>query len=293
MKRICTIFLALGAVASAQFSAVTKNAAGVVNGNLTVATGASLTISGNQTINPGGSLLLNGNQTVNAGSTITLYGNHTISGNGTLQIAGIPYPIIGGVKSQLGGVSALIEANTWNSGKHGLMGRTFTGDGISVVGWSSSGASAGKFIQDTDFSSPAITVWRDTSYDPALTDSPAVLLAAGAMNTDAIFPGVAFEIGAQALAIEGGQNIGVSYPDRRFRVWWDGSVSIQGASPIRIHHIGSSAVSTWEQFAMATVRDGDLALVLESRSNPASTVLVVRMGGVWRKIPTTTFTQTP
>ncbi len=49
---------------------------------------------------------------------------------------------------------------TSSGGRHGLIVRAPSGNGAAIIGWASSGAVAGKFYQDTAYTSPAVFVGR-------------------------------------------------------------------------------------------------------------------------------------
>lgn len=154
MKLTLTLLLGLTACCLGQTAAVTKNPnTGEVSGNLVMGPNRVLTFNANS------QLTLNGvMQTATTGS------------GGQIQVNN-PGLIFGSVDGML-----TIQARD----NHALIARTPNpGDGIALVGWSSSGASALKAVQDTHFNSPGITVWRDLSLGySTLSSSAGVLVAA-------------------------------------------------------------------------------------------------------------------
>ena len=124
MKIILAIFLYLVASASAQTAAVTKNSiTGLVNGNLTIG------------------------------------GNNSLSVNGTLTTSSPPT----GLNTATPLLWASVQAQTSikaGTSRHGLIVRSPAGTANAIVGWSSSGAVAGKFYQDTSYTAPAVYVGR-------------------------------------------------------------------------------------------------------------------------------------
>lgn len=75
-------------------------------------------------------------------------------------------------------VDAMLTVQGRNN--HAILARSsLTTDGIALAAWSSSGAAAVKAKQDTYFTSPALTVWRNLSLGSSSFDAtPAVLVAA-------------------------------------------------------------------------------------------------------------------
>ena len=142
MKTIFLILLCATAFASAQNSAVTKNATtNELNGNLTISANRTFTVNGTLT------------------TSTPSVGLNTAS------------PLIwAGVTAQ-----ASVQAS---SGKHGLIVRAPAGTANAIIGWSSSGAVAGKFYQDTSYTAPAVYVGR------ADTDATIPTLQIGAATGD-------------------------------------------------------------------------------------------------------------
>lgn len=144
MKIITQLLAAttLTCAAFAQTAAVTKNpATNAVNGGLVITEPNALQVDGT---------LRTGARTVLLHST-----------------AGINFGSVG---------SALLVTG---QNRHAVIARTPNAtDGIALVGWSSSGASAVKAAQDTHFTSPALTVWRNPTLGGDLSESPGVLVAA-------------------------------------------------------------------------------------------------------------------
>ena len=163
MKTIISILLLIGGNVSAQVTAVTKNPnTNEITGNLVMGQNRVLTF------NPYSQLLLLG--------TMRTYGAW---GEGKVYV-NTPSSIT------FGSVDGMLTVTA--SGNHAIVARTpLQGDGIALVGWSSSGAPGAKIVQDTYFNSPTLTVWRDLSLGGGLTASPGLLLAA--TNGDAYSSG--------------------------------------------------------------------------------------------------------
>ena len=156
MKLLFAIVGLLSGGAFAQTAAVTKNPnTNALTGNLVIGQGHTLSFD------PLSLIMLNGTM-----RTVASYPG----AGGQVQVnnAGL---IAFGVDGQLS-----VTANR----NHAVIARTPTTlDGIALLGWSSSGASAVKAVQDCYFTSPALAVWRDLSqgtYD--LANSPGVLVSA-------------------------------------------------------------------------------------------------------------------
>ena len=200
MKTILQLLasMALSGVAFAQTAAVTKNATtNEVNGGLVITGTNTLTVNGT---------LRTGTPTVLLDST-----------------AGINFGTVG---------SALLVTG---KNRHAIIARTPNAtDGIALVGWSSSGASAVKATQDTHFTSPALTVWRDGSLGGVLTDSPGVLVAATGAAASAQ--------GAVEVS-----NQGVN----KFKITWEGDVTSRGAPLMRWRGSGAALPTT-------DLKDGDM-----------------------------------
>jgi len=217
MKTILQLFacLALSGSAIAQTAAVTKNATtGAVNGGLVISANNTLTINGT---------LRTGTPTVLLDST-----------------AGINFGTVG---------SALLVTG---KNRHAIIARTPNAtDGIALVGWSSSGASAVKATQDTHFTSPALTVWRDTNLGGALTNSPGVLVAAtgAAASTQS-----AVEVSNQGV--------------NKFKITWEGDVTSRGAPLMRWRGTGTALPTT-------DLKDGDMFFITTTSK------IHIRASGLW------------
>ncbi len=116
---------------------------------------------------------------------------------------------------EMGGVGGVLEIEANNN--HAIVAKASDiTDGAAFYGWSQSGAPAAKFVQTNHFDSPALTVWRTTNGNDAL--SPAVLISgspASATN--------------KALSIRNGNS-------ETFWVKYDGTTSITntGCSPTNV-----------------------------------------------------------
>jgi hypothetical protein len=110
------------------------------------------------------------------------------------------------------GVDAMISANA--SSNHAILGRSpYPWDGIGVIGWSSSGSAAVKALQDTNFNSPALTVWRSTKLGTGggFAQSPALLIGKDDVNYTDI-------VNSSALKIQNGGN-------KVLDIKWNGDIS--------------------------------------------------------------------
>ena len=154
MKLSISILLALSGGVFAQTTAVTKNPnTNQITGDLVMGANRVLTFD------PDSLLTLNGLMRTTAGSGT----------NGQVQInnSGITF----------GGVTGMLTVTGQNN--HAVVARTPNPtDGIALVGWSSSGAAGVKAVQDTYFTSPTLTAWRDLSNgDIDLATTPGLLVA--------------------------------------------------------------------------------------------------------------------
>lgn len=129
-------------------------------------------------------------------NTNFLTGDLKLGAGRTLDFASGSLLMLSGGELQSSGATSKLKINTSGSsivfssvdamlsvqaaGNHALVARTPNStDGIAIVGWSSSGAAAVKAKQDTFFTSPTVTVWRDLSSGGSaqLTTSPGLMLA--------------------------------------------------------------------------------------------------------------------
>jgi hypothetical protein len=154
MKPILSILLFLSGTVLAQTTAVTKNPnTNQITGNLVM--GANRTLQ----FDPNSFLILNG--TLRTGGSGDGPGKVQVNSNGAV----------------FGGVEAMLTVQGRNN--HAVIARTLTPwDGIALVGWSSSGAAGVKAVQDTYFTSPTLTAWRDLSLgSTSLETTPGLLVA--------------------------------------------------------------------------------------------------------------------
>jgi hypothetical protein len=154
MKLCISILLALSGGVFAQTAAVTKNPNNnQITGNLVMGANRVLTFD------PNSLLSLNGLMRTTAGSGT----------NGQVQVnnSGITF----------GSVSGMLTVTGQNN--HAVIARTPNPtDGIALVGWSSSGAAGVKAVQDTYFTSPTLTAWRDLSLGATgMEATPGLLVA--------------------------------------------------------------------------------------------------------------------
>lgn len=201
MKPFLSILLLLSGSAFGQIAAVTKNPNNnEVTGNLVMGNNGLLTFNANSL------LLLNGLMRTGGGS-----GN-----DGKVQVnnSGITY----------GSVDGMLTVQGRNN--HAIVARTPSpSDGIAVVAWSSSGAPAVKAVQDTHFTSPALTVWRDLSYGTTnIENTPGILVAAngGSATTEK-----AVEVQANGTS--------------NFKITWNGFATSRDKPLMRFHGRLSSA----------------------------------------------------
>jgi hypothetical protein len=205
MKSALILLLGLSGSAFAQNAAVTKNPnTNVVTGNLVMGPGRVLTFD------PESLLMLGG--TMRTNSSYPGYGGQVQVNNSGLTVFG--------VDGQL-----TVTANR----NHAVIARTETAlDGIALLGWSSSGASAVKAVQDSYFTSPALTVWRDLSLGSGdLASSPGVLIAASSFT-----PGQATTEKAVEVRTDGTPT---------FQIDWKGFATSRNKPVMRFHGRLSSA----------------------------------------------------
>lgn len=215
---ILLLLLFLDLPSGAQIAAVTRNSTtGMLNGNLTLSTNTTLTLSGNSSL---------------------------VTGNGTIRLNSSAGMLFGNVGGQL---------RVTGDRNHAIIARTPNAtDGIALVGWSSSGASAVKATQDTNFTSPALTVWRDTSLGGLLLDSPGVLVA-----TTGAVPA------STQSAVEV-SNQGVN----KFKVTWDGAAMSRGQLLMRWRGAGTALPTT-------DLVDGDMFFLITTSK------IHIRASGLW------------
>jgi hypothetical protein len=106
------------------------------------------------------------------------------------------------------------------SGNHAIIARTPNPtDGIALVGWSSGGAAAVKAKQDTYFTSPTLTVWRELSLgNNYFNTTPGILVAAAG--------GSATSEKAIEVQASGQSN---------FKITWDGIATSRDKPLVRFH----------------------------------------------------------
>jgi hypothetical protein len=207
MKPILFTLLLLSGKAFAQSAAVTKNpTTNAVTSNLVMGPGRVLTFD------PESMLLLNGTMRT-SGSYSGYSGQVQVNNSGLVAF---------GVDGQLS-----VTANQ----NHAVIARTPTPlDGIALLGWSSSGAAAVKAVQDTFFTSPALTVWRDLSLGSGdLTSSPGVLIAASSYTPGQVTTEKAVEVQANGAS--------------NFNITWDGFATSRDKPLMRFHGRLSAAPS--------------------------------------------------
>lgn len=200
MKPILSILLFLSGSAFGQIAAVTKNPNNnEVSGNLVMGNNGLLTFNANSL------LLLNG---------LMRTGGYGDGGKVQINNSGLIFGSVDGMLTVQGRDNHAIVARTPNPT-----------DGIAVVGWSSSGAAAVKAVQDTNFTSPALTVWRDRSLGTShFETTPGLLVAAngGSATTEK-----AVEIQANGTS--------------NFKITWNGFATSRDKPLMRFHGRLSSA----------------------------------------------------
>jgi hypothetical protein len=198
MKLGISILLALSGGVFAQTAAVTKNPNNnQITGNLVMGANRVLTFE------PNSLLSLNGLMRTAAGS-----GN-----NGQVQInnSGITFGTVAGMLTVQGRDNHAIVARTPNPT-----------DGIAVVGWSSSGAAGVKAAQDTYFTSPALTAWRDLSLGASgLEFTPGLLVATSGGTAGQTTTQSAVEI----------QVLGTTHA----KITWNGFITSRNKPVMRFH----------------------------------------------------------
>lgn len=188
----CTTF------AFSQNKAVTQNA-------LTFEANSPITFTNNKILGIGNAVNP-GELVINNGAQISLANGGIYGDQGKIALnsfTSLP-PIFNGT-------DAMISANASNN--HAILGRASNPtDGIGVIGWSSSGASAVKALQDTYFDSPALTVWRSTKTGTnnwTSSSSPALLIAKDSVN--------AVPLDSSAFTISNGSS-------STFDITWNGEI---------------------------------------------------------------------
>jgi hypothetical protein len=200
MKPILSILLLLSGSVLAQTTAVTKNPnTNQITGNLVMGANRVLQFDANSLLTLNGLMRTGG------------------SGNGgKIQVnnSGLLFSGIDGMLTVQGRDNHAIVARTPNPS-----------DGIALVGWSSSGAAAVKAKQDSYFTSPALTVWRNLSLGNSdFSNTPAVLVAAS--------DGTATTEKAVEVQANGTSN---------FKITWDGFATSRDKPLMRFHGRRSSA----------------------------------------------------
>lgn len=170
MKLRIFILFALSGGVFAQTTAVTKNPnTNQITGNLVM--GANRVF----TFDPNSLLSLNGLMRTSGSGD---------GGKAQINNSGISFGSVDGMLTVLG------------RDNHGILSRTPNpSDGIALVGWSSSGAGGLKAVQDTHFTSPTITAWRDLSAgDVGFESSPGLLVSASGPEAYSTPLASAFEV---------------------------------------------------------------------------------------------------
>ena len=197
MKTALIILLGLSASAFAQTAAVTKNPNNnQITGNLVMGSDRVLHFDPN--------------------SWLSLYGLMRTGGGsgdeGKVQVnnSGI---IFGTVDSML-----TVQARD----NHAIVARTPNpSDGIALVGWSSSGAAGVKAVQDTYFTSPTLTAWRDLSLGTTGFESTPGILVATSGNPGHATTQKAVEVRADGVA--------------NFQITWNGFATSRDKPLMRFH----------------------------------------------------------
>lgn len=209
MKLSTLILIALNCGVFAQTTAVTKNSnTNQITGNLVIGENRQISFE------PNSALMLNGMMRTTAGS----------DANGQVQInnSGITF----------GNVSGMLTVTAQNN--HAVVARTNTPtDGIAVVGWSSSGAAGVKAVQDTYFSSPTLTAWRDLSNgDSYLNTTPGLLVATSGGTASQTTTQSAVEV-----KVLGKTNT---------KITWDGFITSRNKPVMRFHgRLASAPTGTY------------------------------------------------
>ena len=194
MKPILSILLLLSGSVFAQTTAVTKNPnTNQITGNLVMGANRVLQFDANSLLTLNGLMRTGG------------FGD-----GGKIQVnnPGLFFSGINGMLTVQGRDNHAIIARTPNPS-----------DGIALVGWSSSGAAAVKAKQDSFFTSPALTVWRNLSIGSVSFEvTPALLVAASDGST------------TTQKAVEVQAN-GTS----NFKITWDGFATSREKPLMRFH----------------------------------------------------------
>jgi hypothetical protein len=232
MKLGLSIFLFLSGSVLAQTTAVTKNPnTNQITGNLTMGANRLLQFDAN--------------------SLLTLNGLMRTGGSGDggkIQVnnSGITF----------GSVDGMLTIQGRNN--HAIVARTPSPtDGIALVGWSSSGASGVKAVQDTHFTSPTITAWRDLSkggWEEAL-DSPGLLVAASGLTS-------AYTTGSTAIEV-------TNHGTTTFQIQWDGKAFSNGAQLTRWRGVQTAAPTT-------DLQNGDMYFL------STTSKIYIYANGAWR-----------
>ena len=192
----------LGTVAAINLS---NNGTKYLNGNGTWTTPAGGGGSGDVTL--AGNNAFTGNNTFSKKTTV--YGELEIQGPTFFSIdASVPVRIGYSLTAPLEWMSTLALVSIEADGGHGLMVQSSdTGDGIPIIGFSRSGASAIKAIQDTTYTSATQVVYRKVATG---TTNAALLVATDAGTSE------------KAIQISNGSNTDV------FAVDWEGNITVNG-----------------------------------------------------------------
>lgn len=180
-----SILVFLAATAAGQNAAVTKNSTtNAVNGNLTISANRTFTVNGTLT------------------TSATSVGFNTTN---PLTWAGVT-------------AQTSVQAA---ASKHGLLVRAPVGTANAIIGWSSSGAVAGKFYQDTSYTAPAVFIGR------AATSATIPTFEIGAATGNATHTAIQLT------------NIGASTP--AFSVYHNGAIVNASSVPSTIGGVGLSS----------------------------------------------------
>jgi len=230
MKLGLSILLFLSGSVLAQTTAVTKNPnTNQITGNLVMGANRVLTFD------PNSLLTLNGlMQTATGGAG----GKIQVNNSGLI----------------FGSVDGMITITARNN--HAVVARTPNPtDGIALVGWSSSGAAGVKAVQDTYFTSPTLTVWRDLSLGVASLDTTPGLL----VGTSGA-PGQATTQAAVEVTNHGGS---------KFKIDWNGTASSRGEPLTRWRGVQTAAPTT-------DLQNGDMYFL------STTSKIYIYASGAWR-----------
>ena len=192
LKSIFVVFIMAVVNASAlDIVSVTKDRnSNRLIGNLVMGSGGVLTLERGSTLNAYGTIANSGtfNNTGAINNSYLIDNTGTIRNFGTFSGSPSSRIEIGAGSLSFGGISS--QASITTAQTHGFILRSPNwNDGIPLVAWSSSGAPAAKLVQDTRFTSPTLTVWRDLSNSGDISLTPSLLLAAtgGSATTQSAF----------------------------------------------------------------------------------------------------------